>query len=452
MAGIHDDIDRTQVQGRTPASPYATGQPYASNPQQPYAADPYTQRAETREPVPSPPQQNPYIPQGVAPTPLRRRHRATSSKARPSAYERSGAASGNGNGYTGTPVSATPAPRAKRPRPRGRHGFLSALLWLVMLGVCALLAIRMLPAHLASGSAVPELVSFVPVALVPTAVCLVLALLWHRRLLVLVSLAALLVNGYWHIGYFAGSARVSSEATTAVASTNTTADSYARVMTCNTYNGQASAAQIVSLVREKHVEVLCLQELTDGMVEDLERAGIDELLPYHVVSEGASAISNGGRNGIWTAAPQADVSRNLLPIDTSSMPAASIQVGDATVRIVSVHPNSPVRGAEDLWDKGLSVIGSLSDYGHAYLIMGDFNSTWDHARFRELLGSTFADAGQASGGGVHMTYPANKVVPPLVEIDHIVYSKDSGIVVSSLETAQVSGTDHLALIATLEAL
>ena len=39
-------------------------------------------------------------------------------------------------------------------------------------------------------------------------------------------------------------------------------------MTLNTYNGQASAAQVVSLVRERHVEVLCLQELTDGMVVD----------------------------------------------------------------------------------------------------------------------------------------------------------------------------------------
>ncbi|WP_293674293.1 endonuclease/exonuclease/phosphatase family protein, partial [uncultured Parolsenella sp.] len=319
-------------------------------------------------------------------------------------------------------------------------------------GVYGLLALRMIPASHAAGSAVPELVSFVPVALVPTIVCLALALLWSRRVLAVACALALAVNSWWHIGYFTGSARVSSEATAAVASTNTTADSYARVMTCNTYNGQASAVDIVNLVREKHVEVLCLQELTDGMVDDLERAGIDELLPYHVVSAGASAISNGGRNGIWTAAPQDNVSRNLLPIDTSSMPAASIQVGDATVRIVSVHPNSPVRGAEDLWDEGLSVIGSLSDYGHAYLIMGDFNSAWDHARFRELLGTTFADAGQASGGGMHMTYPANKAIPALVEIDHIVYSKNSGIVVSSLETAQVSSTDHLALIATLEAL
>lgn len=407
--------------------------------------DTSTQPGAPRRAVPSPPQQNPYVPKGSPAAPLRRRPRL---RAQASRHGSASVPRDDRSHMDGTPPQA---PTGSRGRGRARHGCLSTLLWIVMAAVVALLALRTLPSSMASGPAVPELVSFVPVAIVPSVICLVLAMLWHRRVLALVCLLALAVNGSWHAGYLVGRQRVSAEAQAAVAASPTTDDAYARVMTLNTYNGQASAAQVVSLVRERHVEVLCLQELTDGMVKDLERAGIDELLPYHVVSEGASAISNGGRNGIWTAAPQTDVSRNLLPIDTSSMPAASVQVGGTTVRIVSVHPNSPVRGAQDLWDEGLSVIGSLSDYGHAYLIMGDFNSTWDHARFRSLLGTTFEDASEASGEGVHMTYPANGIVPPLVEIDHIVYSSGSGIVVSSLETAHVAGTDHLALIGTLEA-
>jgi endonuclease/exonuclease/phosphatase (EEP) superfamily protein YafD len=313
------------------------------------------------------------------------------------------------------------------------------------------MALRTLPTDLANGRIVPEVVSFVPLALIPTIICLAIALLSRRRLLLVVCVLALAINGWWHAGYFAGRARVSSVAEYTVSTSAATDDSYARVMTVNTLNGAASAKQIVEVCRAEHVEVLCLQELTNGMVADLTAAGIDEVLPYHVVSEGASAISNGGRNGIWTAAPQDSVSRNLLPIETSSMPAADIVIGSITVRIVSVHPNSPVRGAEGLWDKGLSVIGSLSDYGHGYLIMGDFNSTWDHARFRTLLGTRFADASQASGEGFHMTYPSNKIVPSLIEIDHIVYARDSGITVSSLKAVEITGTDHKALIGTLEA-
>ena len=144
-----------------------------------------------------------------------------------------------------------------------------------------------------------------------------------------------------------------------------------------------------------------------------------------------------------------DFSGNLLPIETSSMPAGTVDIGGVAVRVVSVHPNSPVRGAQDLWDEGLSVIGSLAGYDHSYLVMGDFNSTWDHARFRELLGTSFVDAGAAAGEGFHMTFPSGSL-PSVIEIDHIVYARDTGIAVSSLETAVVSGTDHRALLGVLE--
>ena len=36
----------------------------------------------------------------------------------------------------------------------------------------------------------------------------------------------------------------------------------------------------------------------------------------------------------------------------------------------------------------------------------------------------------------------------MIEIDHIVYSKSSGIVRGLLQTVNVSGTDHLALLGT----
>ncbi len=416
--------------------------------------EPPTTSGPSRTPVPSPPQQNPYLP-SKSKAPVLKRRRAKGRVATPAqraaSWGAADAAGEDGNAARGRGPVQPRTPKQRRPRKPATHGCTASLLWLIMTAVVALMAIRLLPASAASGRAVPELASFVPLALIPTIACLALSLVWRRRLLAIVCILALAVNGYWHAGYFTGGARISTDAAQSVITSSSTSDNAARVMTLNTMNGSASARQIVDVVREQHVEVLCLQELTDGMVSDLEAAGIDELLPYHVVSEGATAISNGGRNGIWTATPQANVSRNLLPIQTSSMPAASVTIGSTTARIVSVHPNSPVRGAQDLWDEGLSVIGSLSDYNHAYLIMGDFNSTWDHARFRELLGSTFADAGEASGQGFHMTYPSNSLIPSLIEIDHIVYSKDSGIVVSSLETVTISGTDHQALLGTLEA-
>lgn len=346
---------------------------------------------------------------------------------------------------TGKAAAGGP-PRRRKP---ARHGCLSALLWLVMLVVAGVMALRCLPADLSNGRVVPELASFVPLLVVPILACLVLAALWRRRVLLVACVAALAVMGWWHRGYLIPGERVSDEARAAVAASASADDSAARIMTLNTKNGGASAEEVVELVRAQNVEILCLQEINDDFVAALREAGLEELLPYYVISDGASAVSNGGRNGIWTLAPMENVSGNLLPIETSSMPAGTVTVGDRAIRVVSVHPNSPVRGAQDLWDRGLSVIGSLAGYDHAYLIMGDFNSTWDHARFRELLGSSFVDAGETAGEGFHMTYPSDGL-PSLIEIDHIVYARNSGIVVSDLETVEVGGTDHRALLGTLE--
>lgn len=363
------------------------------------------------------------------------------------AWELEAAAGGEG------PAGGGPSRRGREPREHGprpaKHGCLSLLLWLVMLGVLALMALRMLPSELANGRLVPEAVSFVPWLFAPILVCLVLAALWRRRLLLVVTVAALATMAWWHHGFLLPGSSVSDAAALTAQTAADTSDNVARVMTLNTKNGDASAEEVVALVREKNVEVLCLQELSDEFLSELAAAGIYDVLPHYVISDAASEVSNGGRNGIWTMAPMNNVSGNLLPIETSSMPAGTIEIGGRAVRVVSVHPNSPVRGAQDLWDEGLSVIGSLSDYDHTYLVMGDFNSTWNHARFRELLGSGFVDAGEQAGEGFHMTYPSG-ALPSLIEIDHIVYARDSGIVVSELEAVEVSGTDHRALIGVLE--
>ena len=50
-----------------------------------------------------------------------------------------------------------------------------------------------------------------------------------------------------------------------------------RVMTLNTKNGNADAEQIVSIVRDQHVEVLAMQEVSGSLIERLSAAGLDEL-------------------------------------------------------------------------------------------------------------------------------------------------------------------------------
>ena len=87
--------------------------------------------------------------------------------------------------------------------------------------------------------------------------------------------------------------------------------------------------------------------------------------------------------------------------------------------------------------------------GTAYVMMGDFNATYDHAAFRGILGSRFSDATRQAGHGLVFTWPANHTgVPAFAGIDHILI--DQGMVVGQVQSKHVAGSDHAALLATLQ--
>lgn len=352
------------------------------------------------------------------------------------------------------PYGIPSAPRRKKGNPVTRwitgpakHGFLSFWLWMLTLPCVGIMALRSLPESDQDGRALPEIIAFVPIFGILSAVILVLAVLWRRWLLTAVSLVCVVIQISWHIGFFVPSASISDSARQTVQTAASVDDNVARIMTLNTKEGQASAASIVATVREQHVEVLALQEVHQSLLDELQAAGIYEVLPYMVTSI-ATDSDNGGMNVLFTMAPMGNISQSLLPIETSQMPACTIIIGSTQVRFVSAHPNSPTRGQQGLWSEGLGTIGSLKDYDWTYVIMGDFNSTWDHPRFRSLLGDRFVDAGEQAGEGFHFTYPSNSKIPSVIEIDHIIH--DKGVTVADLDTVEIAGTDHKALLGTLE--
>ena len=334
------------------------------------------------------------------------------------------------------------------------HRYLDGLLWAATFGVMAVMVLRMTPNGLDGKRYIPLIVAFVPWMAVLSAAILLISLISRRRVLAVISVLCLVMQLVWHAGFLSPRVSLSSAARMAVTSVTASVDDrYARLMTLNTRNGQADAAQIVQTVREQHVEVLALQELNSSMISRLNEAGIRELLPYSVVAS-TSSSDNGGVNGLWSAAPMSERTGDLIPIEASSIPAASIDFDGTVIRFGSVHPFSPRPSNQGLWDRGLGSISQLGEDDHTFVLMGDFNATWDHASFRYLLGGRFVDAGENAGEWFHMTYPANKrlfgwiPVPAAVEIDHIVH--DRSVVVGDLDAVTVSGSDHKALLGTLE--
>lgn len=370
---------------------------------------------------------------------------------------------------TQAPIPHVPASTRNRHRrarsDEPRHGCLAALLWPFALVIAIFCAVRMLPLEEASGRLIPEAVSIIPWLIIPAAVILLPALLWRRYVLSIISGLSLALLLWWHAGYFIPSGSLSQEARSAGESwtETSTEDGAMRIMTLNVFNGNADADAVVACVRDNNIELLALQEVTWSFLDELAAAGIYDYLPYAAYSD-PGEWDNGGLNCLFSLAPLYDVNTDLLPTELSAMCAGTVDVGGRSLRFVSCHPGSPHLGGEWLWNQGLATIGELSEYDHSYVIMGDFNSTWNHARFRELLGTSFVDAGQQAGEGFHFTWPSNPGsiagyelpeqvsghVPALIEIDHIVYADNAGIFAGDIKTVEIEGTDHLALIATLE--
>lgn len=319
------------------------------------------------------------------------------------------------------------------------------------------IAARLLPESLSAIPLAPVIVSATPWYALTAAVALVLALASghsrkrrgaERAVLAALMVACLLLEASWQLPFFAGSGAGSAANGAGAESTDL------RVMTCNVYKGRADAQRIVDLVRSEGVQVLALQETTVDFVDDLEAAGVNDLLPY---SERSSSDGIYG-NGVWSATPLGDTASDDIGSSASAMPAGTISVAtpDGTttpLRFVSVHTTAPRSGYWDLWRKSIEEIGVVRDRLDAgsnarYVLMGDFNSTYDHAPFREMLGGSLFDAARQAGEGLTLTWPTDRtLLPAFCGIDHVVVS--GGIGTSNLETREIEGSDHAALLCTL---
>lgn len=82
----------------------------------------------------------------------------------------------------------------------------------------------------------------------------------------------------------------------------------------------------------------------------------------------------------------------------------------------------------------------------AVIVAGDFNSTPDMRQFRDLLTNGYRDAVEQTGAGFAPTFPSNKWFPPVLVIDHVLTRNAAA---SSIQTVDIPGSDHRALLATV---
>ncbi|WP_433369371.1 endonuclease/exonuclease/phosphatase family protein [Actinoplanes sp. CA-142083] len=213
------------------------------------------------------------------------------------------------------------------------------------------------------------------------------------------------------------------------------------VMTINMYIGQADPAAVVELVREHDVAVLAVQEFTKTAERGLTAAGLDVLLPYRSLADDEPLGTTG--SGLYSRYPISEAGSargaggNLQAYATVHAPGA------APLAVESAHPLAPyAKSVLDLWKE------DLADEPRKSVLLGDFNSTLDHAPVRKLIRRGYRDAADAVGKGLLATWGpyAGRRIPP-VTLDHVLVDKRIGVREVDVEPVRLS--DHRAVIAEL---
>ncbi len=214
------------------------------------------------------------------------------------------------------------------------------------------------------------------------------------------------------------------------------------LISLNMLNGMADPAGLAR--QAQRADVVVLAEATSVGVARLERYEWSERFRYV-----AGSTQDGSPGSvIYSRFPLSD--SEPLPPSSFQQWAATADVPEiGPVRIIAVHPCNPYCG-NDLWTREhaqLRAVAAAQRADRPLILAGDFNAIDDHAPLLALRRDGLRSATDVAGAGWLPTYPANKSVPPLIPIDHVMIN--SRLTTTAAGTFRVGGTDHLGLQVTL---
>jgi endonuclease/exonuclease/phosphatase (EEP) superfamily protein YafD len=217
-----------------------------------------------------------------------------------------------------------------------------------------------------------------------------------------------------------------------------------RVLTANLLHGDADVDAIVTIVRERRVDLLALQEYTPLAQKKLIAAGLGELLPERSV------------HPEWEGTGSALYSRSALTPTGSRVNPGGYRNACGTLRVPgappllveSVHPAAPWAPHQmPNWWAGQAAQPRADPDGPVRLLIGDFNATLDHRTLRTLIRSGYRDAASVAGRGLAPTWHYDVVPLPGAALDHVL--ADQRIRVRKVAVYPIPGSDHRAVLAEL---
>jgi endonuclease/exonuclease/phosphatase (EEP) superfamily protein YafD len=283
--------------------------------------------------------------------------------------------------------------------------------------------------------------AFVPYALPLYAAALVLGGLSHarrrsRRLLapVALALAGLGLHGWWVAPYWLGANPPAVRDAEPLV-----------VVSANLLEGRGDALGLVELAGHEAADLLVVAEITPGALRRMERAGLAEVLPHRIGAPDAGDPVAGTM--VFSRVALSEPRRLRTTYGSWQVDVG----GPGGWRLLAVHPVAPV-DAEG-WRRDHATVLRAARRSEADLVVGDLNATLDHEPLRRLAAAGYRDAVELVNGGFQPTWPDQGryrplgLLPPLVQIDHVLLGRD--LAALSARTVSLGGSDHRAVVAEL---
>ena len=198
-------------------------------------------------------------------------------------------------------------------------------------------------------------------------------------------------------------------------------------------------------IRAVDADVIVLQEADADFVRRLSEHLGPEAYPYVAQAASEQTLSL----AILSRFPLVDiVDTTTTKVDTNPTLATTIDSPIGLLKLVNVHLSAPINGIDiKRWNAEydeLIAAGPQTD-----VLVGDFNSTRAHRRFRQLVDQGYRDAHKEAGCGLVATWSPRRFGPSLFHLDHVLVA--SNIHVVRAGTLDRAGSDHRAVIAVLTA-
>jgi len=231
------------------------------------------------------------------------------------------------------------------------------------------------------------------------------------------------------------------------------------VMTYNLANGLAKPSRLLPLIKSSQADIIGFQELAPEQAKAIEDQLFIEF-PFQALFPGVF-----WGKGIISRYPLTDVEQLFLYPGRPDLRGA-IDIAGCPLTVLVAHPPPPrpslngIRFAPKAIDQIETLVKTAASYPPA-ILMGDFNMTYRHAVYSQIIAAGLKDAFDAVGGGKGHTLPVrvgpwrrmkllNRVLRwlpllPLARVDYIWHTPQ--LQSQAVWVGEDGGSDHLPVLA-----